>query len=87
MKKTMSNLTEFTDIAIVNDVMSVLKRVELSTSSDIKSASTRSGLIVDSRLGSHSSDGIRSASTRSDLSVYSGLGHSSVWLQVGIYQV
>ena len=79
LMKKMSNLTEFTDIAIiVNDVMSVLKRVELSTSSDIKSASTRSGLIVDSRLGSHSSDGIRSASTRSDLSVYSGLGHSSV---------
>ena len=77
MKKTMSNLTEFTDIAIVNDVMSVLKRVELSTSSDIKSASTRSGLIVDSGLG-HSSVGSRSASTRSDLSMDSGLGHSSV---------
>ena len=76
-KKTMSNLTEFTDTTIVNDVRKILKSVELSTSSDIRSASTRSNLSMDSRLG-HSSVGIKSSSTRSDLSVDSGLGHSSV---------
>ena len=67
-KKTMSNLTEFTDIAIVNDVMSTLKGVEFSTSRDIRSASTRSGLDVDSGLG-HFSVGASSASTMSNLTV------------------
>ena len=75
-KKTMNNLTEFTDTTIINDVMSKLKRVELS-SSDIRSVSTKSDLSMDSGLG-HSSVGSRSASTRSDLSMDSGLGHSSL---------
>ena len=80
-KKTMSNLIEFTDTTIVNDVMSILKGVKISTrnfKSVINLTSTKSNLSVDSGLG-HSILGNMSASTRSNLSMNSELGlHSSV---------
>ena len=67
-KKTMSNLTEFTDTTIVYDITSIL---EISTSSDIRSASTRSGHSV--KLGkAYSIVSIKSPSTKSDLSMDSG---------------
>ena len=67
-KRTMSNLTEFTDTTIINNVMLILKGVELSTSSDIRSASTWSDLSMYLGLW-HSNVGSWSASTRFDLSM------------------
>ena len=78
-KKTISSLIDFTGTTVVNDIMSILNGVKFSTSSDIRSASTRSGLSVDSGLG-HSNVSTKLASTMSEFSVDSGKGqcHSIV---------